>query len=77
MLIQPQYLRLSELLAKRLFRIPEYQRAYSWLPKQRDDLFSDIDKLRGTKATARISWQRSLAYGGDKKRIVTDEFPVL
>jgi uncharacterized protein with ParB-like and HNH nuclease domain len=28
--IHPQYLTLSKLLDGRLFRIPEYQRAYSW-----------------------------------------------
>jgi uncharacterized protein with ParB-like and HNH nuclease domain len=28
--IQPQYLTLAKLLDSRLFRIPEYQRAYSW-----------------------------------------------
>ena len=38
---------LDELLAKRLFRIPPYQRAYSWLTKQRTDMFNDIDNLKG------------------------------
>ena len=42
--IQPQYLTLSKLLDGRLFRIPEYQRAYSWTSRQRDDLFADIEK---------------------------------
>jgi len=42
--IQPQYLTLSKLLDKRLFRIPEYQRAYSWTKSQRNDLFDDIKK---------------------------------
>lgn len=40
--IQPQYLTLSKLLDGRLFRIPEYQRAYSWTSRQRGDLFEDI-----------------------------------
>ena len=43
--IQPSYLTLQKLLEHRMFRIPEYQRAYSWEDKQRDDLFSDIEKL--------------------------------
>ena len=43
--IQPQYLTLSKLLDGRLFRIPEYQRAYSWGKRQREDLFSDIKRL--------------------------------
>jgi hypothetical protein len=45
MSIKPDYLTLDGLLQKRLFRIPEYQRAYSWEKKQRDDLFGDIKKL--------------------------------
>ena len=43
--IHPQYLTLSKLLDGRLFRIPEYQRAYSWTSEQRKDLFSDINKV--------------------------------
>lgn len=43
--IQPQYLTLSKLLDKRLFRIPEYQRAYSWTSHERQDLFGDIEKM--------------------------------
>lgn len=45
--IQPQYLNLNKLLENRLFRIPHYQRAYSWKSKQRSDMFSDIKKLKG------------------------------
>ena len=42
--IQPHYLTLGELLSNRLFRIPDYQRAYSWESRQRSDLFADITK---------------------------------
>src|SRR5262245_45477036 len=48
MQIQPLYMTLNTLLNGRLFKIPEYQRAYSWGTKQRDDLFLDIRKLRGS-----------------------------
>lgn len=44
--IQPQYLTLGKLLSGRLFRIPQYQRAYSWQAKQRRDLFDDILRTR-------------------------------
>lgn len=44
-MIQPRYLVLEDLLERRLFRIPDYQRAYSWETRQREDLFSDIEKL--------------------------------
>ena len=42
--IQPQLVTLDSLFEKRLFRIPQYQRAYSWQSKQRKDLFDDIRK---------------------------------
>lgn len=40
--IQPKHVPLGELMQNRLFRIPDYQRTYSWGRKQRDDLFEDI-----------------------------------
>ncbi|HQP89152.1 MAG TPA: DUF262 domain-containing HNH endonuclease family protein [Thermoanaerobaculia bacterium] len=43
--ITPTLLTLHELLTKRLFRIPAYQRTYSWDSKQRRDLYSDIDRV--------------------------------
>lgn len=46
MTIKPDYFSLDSLLQKRLFRIPEYQRAYSWQEKQRNDLFEDIRRLK-------------------------------
>lgn len=46
MSIKPDYLSLDSLLQKRLFRIPDYQRVYSWKEKQRKDLFGDIKSLQ-------------------------------
>jgi len=40
--LKPDYLTFSELLNNRLFRIPNFQRPYSWESKQRKDLFGDI-----------------------------------
>jgi hypothetical protein len=40
--IQPQLVTLDRLFYGRLFRIPQYQRTYSWHKKQRQDLFEDI-----------------------------------
>ncbi len=40
--IQPKYVTLAQLFQDRLFRIPQYQRSYSWHRKQRKDLFADI-----------------------------------
>ena len=44
--IHPQYLTFGNLINNQLFRIPEYQRAYSWETEQRRDLFDDIHKTR-------------------------------
>ena len=42
--IQPHDIKLKKLFRGRLFRIPDYQRAYSWEEKHRKDLFSDVKK---------------------------------
>ncbi len=44
-MIEPRYGVLQNLFADRVFRIPHYQRFYSWQKRQRDDLFSDLKKL--------------------------------
>ena len=44
-MIQPTYGTLLSLFSDRVFRIPRYQRFYSWKKKQRIDLFQDIRKL--------------------------------
>lgn len=43
--IHPQHLSLIDLLDKRLFTIPDYQRSYSWSTRQRRDLFDDIEEV--------------------------------
>jgi hypothetical protein len=45
--IRPDYLTLEKLFFKRLFRVPNYQRAYSWEIRQRRDLFGDLEKILG------------------------------
>lgn len=42
MQLNPLHVKVAALLQGRLFRIPEYQRAYSWGTRQRADLFNDI-----------------------------------
>ena len=42
---QPTLLTFAQLLEKRLFHIPHYQRAYSWQSSQRRDMFKDIEDL--------------------------------
>jgi hypothetical protein len=44
-MIEPRYGVLQTLFADRVFRIPHYQRFYSWQKRQREDLFNDLKKL--------------------------------
>jgi hypothetical protein len=44
-MIEPKYVTLQQLFTDRVFRIPHYQRFYSWRTKQREDLFGDLLKL--------------------------------
>lgn len=46
--IIPKYVTLADLFDRKLFRIPDYQRAYSWEKKQRDEFFNDIRKIAGS-----------------------------
>lgn len=48
-MIEPRYQTLQALFAERVFRIPPYQRFYSWQTKQRRDFFGDLNKLAGAK----------------------------
>lgn len=75
--ISPQYLSLASLLNKRLFRIPDYQRAYSWTSEQRKDLFADIDKIyaRGIETTHFMA--TAVCLRKEKQVLGTDEFNVL
>ncbi len=66
---------LQSLMSGRLFRIPEYQRAYSWGPKQREDLFADIVKLRGTTKGHFMATMVGLRRG--TRRISADDYTVL
>lgn len=75
--IQPQLLTLSGLINKRLFRIPQYQRAYSWYSKHRRALFSDI------LSTWRVGSERQhfmatvVGLRREKRMIGTDEYQVV
>ena len=43
---EPKLYTLNEVLHDRLFRVPPYQRGYSWTSKERNDLFQDLQNLR-------------------------------
>lgn len=48
-MIQPEFKPLIVILSDKLFRIPEYQRHYSWQSRQRRELFEDIRKLESAR----------------------------
>ena len=43
---EPKLYTLNEVLHDRLFRVPPYQRGYSWTASERGDLFQDLRDLR-------------------------------
>ena len=75
--IQPTYLPLSKLLDGRLFRIPEYQRAYSWTSQQRNDLFGDIRKTHAKGPQEGHFMAAVVCLRRSKEVLGTDEFQVL
>lgn len=74
--IQPQFISTVTLLSNRLFRIPPYQRAYSWGKKQRDDMFNDILALKG-RPDATHFMATVVGLRREQKTIVTDNFRVV
>src|SRR6266496_2574797 len=75
--IQPQYLTLAKLLDGRLFRIPEYQRAYSWTWHQRDDLFGDIKKTHAKGVDAGHFMAAVVCLRREEQTLATDLFHVM
>lgn len=70
--IQPYYFTVDELLKSRLFRIPRYQRAYSWQKKQRQDMFDDISKLKGNPDNTHFMATVVGLYRETKEIVTTD-----
>jgi hypothetical protein len=76
-MIEPTYANLQKLFADRVFRIPAYQRFYSWQPRQRADLFSDIRKL-STSGGDQHHFMATIVCSrtGETKAIGTAEYTV-
>jgi hypothetical protein len=72
MRLNPKHLTLSELMTGRLFRIPEYQRAYAWEKKQRNELFKDILEAHQTGQEHFMATIVTLA--NERRMIRADEF---
>lgn len=72
MKLNPLHLKVSKLIEGRLFRIPDYQRAYSWQSRQRSDLFSDIKEAY---QSGREHFMATLvALAKETREINADEF---
>ncbi|WP_138933294.1 DUF262 domain-containing protein [Roseovarius arcticus] len=75
MQLNPMHLTVAKLLDGRLFRIPEYQRAYSWQKKQRADLFKDIQEAH--KSGREHFMATIVALSRDTKSIGADEYKIV
>lgn len=75
MQLSPQHLTVNQLMQGRLFRIPDYQRAYSWEKRQRSDLFEDIKEAARTGRGHFMATVVALAR--EKRLIDADEFNVV
>ena len=71
--IEPKFLKFADLLEKRLFRIPRYQRAYSWGRAERQDMFNDIQQLKEKPGTSHFM-ATVVGLGRDTVEIGTDEY---
>ena len=72
MRLNPQHLTIEQLLQGRLFRIPDYQRAYSWGKKQRSDLFRDIEEIQRSDRDHFMA--TIVALGGQSRTVGADRF---
>ena len=75
--IQPRHLRLADLLNKRLFYIPDYQRSYSWSSREREDLFKDIEAVHNEGGNASHFMATIVCLRRDEVELGTDLFKKL
>lgn len=73
---QPKLLKFADLLEKRLFDIPRYQRSYSWRRTEREDMFKDIRKLKEKPGTSHFM-ATVVGLHHEKVKIGTDEYDVI
>ena len=72
--IEPRALTFTQLLQGRLFRIPPYQRAYSWQRKHRQDMFDDIFSLKNKPDFQKHFMATVVGQHTDTVRILADVY---
>src|SRR4030042_1574967 len=75
--IQPQHVTLDQLIYGRLFRIPQYQRTYSWHRKQRQDLIEDIRRTWAAGQERSHFMATVVGLRREKRTIMTKEHQVI
>ena len=75
--LNPKQQNVGELLSDRLFRIPDYQRPYSWEKRQRRDLFTDIRETHAKKRKHFMATVVARQSQSETRVIVGDEFSVV
>jgi len=75
--IQPQHVTLDSLFYGRLFRIPQYQRTYSWQRRQRQDLFQDIRRIWVAGKERSHFMATIVGLRREKRTIMTKEHQVI
>lgn len=75
--IRPEHLTLAKLLDGRLFKIPDYQRAYSWTSRERQDLFDDIVNVFQKETNESHFMATIVCLRRDKIPLGTDEYDQL
>ena len=75
--LQPRHISFGTLVHGRLFRIPQYQRAYSWQRRHRKDLFEDIRRLSQKGDDASHFMATIVGLRREKRTILTDVHEVI
>lgn len=74
-MIEPKYYTLNALFADRVFRIPHYQRFYSWQSKQLNDLFDDLTDLHAKDPDRHHFMATLVCYRtGERKQVKTIDY---
>ena len=76
-MIQPQFITLHQLFQGRLFRIPSYQRNYSWRQQQREALFDDITRTSNAGEDRSHFMATVVGLRRETRTIVTTEYQVV